>query len=312
MFEPNYLKLYKNGELERRGTLAYKILESCSLCPRNCRVNRLKEEKGFCKTGSKPIISSYGPHFGEESPLVGENGSGSIFVTNCNLGCVFCQNYDISHLGQGLEISSEDISVIMLSLQHRGCHNINFVSPTHIMPQILAALPLAIEKGLKIPLVYNTGAYDSIQSISLLDGIFDIYMPDFKFSDTGSSKSYAKAPDYFEKASAAILEMYRQVGDLKLDSKNIAYQGLLIRHLVMPNNLAGTEKVMDFISSKISKNTYINIMDQYRPCGEANRYPELNRRITDKEYKDAVDIACKHGLTRLDDRRRLPRYWLDF
>jgi putative pyruvate formate lyase activating enzyme len=312
MFEPGYLKLYKNGELEKRRSLAYKILESCNLCPRNCKINRMKEEIGFCKTGSKPVISSYGAHFGEESPLVGELGSGTIFITNCNLGCIFCQNYDISHLGQGHDISLEDLAVIMLSLQHRGCHNINFVSPTHVIPQILAAIILAIEKGLTIPLVYNTGAYDSIHSIRLLDGVFDIYMPDFKFADIEASKSYAQATDYFEAASTAILEMYRQVGDLKLDSKNIAYRGLLIRHLVMPNNLAGTEKVMDFISSKISKNTYINIMDQYRPCGEAHRYPELNRGITDQEYKDAIDIAYKYSLTRLDDRRRFPIHWLNF
>ena len=312
MFEPSYIMLYKNGELEKRQDIAYKMLESCKLCPRNCRVNRLKEVRGFCKTGSRPIISSYGPHFGEETPLVGEHGSGTIFITNCNLGCVFCQNYDISHLGQGLEVSLEDLAAIMLSLQLKGCHNINFVSPTHIIPQILAALLLAIEKGLSIPLVYNTGAYDNINCIRLLDGVFDIYMPDFKFAGLEESETYAKASDYFESASKAILEMYRQVGDLKLDSKNIAHQGLLLRHLVMPNNLAGTEKVMDFISSKISKNTYINIMDQYRFCGEANRYPELNRGITDQEYKDAIDIAFKHGLTRLDDRRRLPGHWLTF
>ena len=251
-----------------------------------------------------PIISSYGPHFGEESPLVGEHGSGTIFITNCNLGCIFCQNYDISHLGQGQEISIEDLAVIMLYLQKKGCHNINFVSPTHIVPQILSSLPLAIEQGLKIPLIYNTGAYDNVQTIQLLDGIFDIYMPDFKFADKKESNTLAQAPDYFEKATKAILEMHRQVGDLKLDSNNIAYCGLLIRHLIMPNNVAGTEKVMEFISSRLSKNTYINIMDQYRPCGDACKYPDINRRITDYEYKDAIDIAYKYGLIRLDDRRR--------
>jgi putative pyruvate formate lyase activating enzyme len=303
MFEPGYLKCFKNGVLKKRINSAFEILKSCTLCPRNCKVNRLKGEKGFCKTGLNPIISSYGPHFGEESPLVGEYGSGTIFITHCNLGCLFCQNYDISHLGQGEEISLEGFAFIMVSLQQRGCHNINFVSPTHVVPQILVALPLAIEQGLEIPLVYNTGGYDQIQTLKLLEGIFDIYMPDFKFSGVEEGRTYAGAPDYFRTASAAIMEMHRQVGDLKLDDKNIAYQGLLVRHLVMPNDISGTEHIMSFISAKISKSTYINIMDQYRPCGEARKYPDINRRITDREYKNAIDMAYHYGLTRLDARR---------
>jgi putative pyruvate formate lyase activating enzyme len=304
-FQPSYISLYKNGELQKRRDSAYQILESCSLCPRRCEVNRIKGENGFCRTGSEAVISSFGPHFGEESPLVGLHGSGTIFITHCNLGCVFCQNYDISHMGEGREISCQDLARIMLYLQKQGCHNINLVSPTHVVPQILDALILAAKGGLSIPLVYNSGGYDSTGTIELLEGVFDIYMPDFKLSGQAQGKSYAQAPDYFESASAAILEMHRQVGDLKLDSQGIAYQGILIRHLVLPDHIAGTKRIMQFISSKLSRNTYINIMDQYRPCGEAGRYPELNRRITPQEYQEAVGIARNYGLYRLDERIRL-------
>lgn len=305
IFQPGYISLYKNGELQKRKDSAYRILESCSLCPRRCKVNRLKGEKGCCSTGSGPMISSFGPHFGEEPPLVGLHGSGTIFITHCNLGCVFCQNYDISHRGEGREISCNELARIMLYLQKQGCHNINIVSPTHVVPQILDALILAVKEGLFIPLVYNTGGYDCSETIELLEGVFDIYMPDFKFSGNAQGKMYAQAPDYFESASAAIQEMHRQVGDLKIDSQGIAYQGILIRHLVMPNHIAGADRIMKFISSKLSKNTYINIMDQYRPCGEADRYPGIDRRITPQEYKEAVGIAQHYGLYRLDERIRL-------
>ncbi len=301
---PGYIKLFDTGELQKRSKAAYEILTACHLCPRECGVNRLKGDTGFCKTGVMPFISSCGPHFGEESPLVGINGSGTIFSTYCNLGCSFCQNYDISHLGAGYEFSIKALADAMMFLQNSGCHNINFVTPTHIVPQILSALSLAIKQGLRIPLVYNTSGYDNVETIQLLKDIFDIYMPDFKFSTIEAGKLYAQAPDYFDKASAAILEMYQQVGDLKLDSRQIAYKGLLIRHLVMPNKVAGTEKVMSFISSKLSKTTYINIMDQYRPCGEAHRYPEINRSINSKEYEDAIDLAHKYGLYNLDNRNR--------
>ncbi|MGA1790042.1 MAG: radical SAM protein [bacterium] len=304
-FQPGYISLYQNGELQKRRDSAYRILKSCSLCPRRCKVNRLKGEKGFCRSGSEPVISSFGPHFGEESPLVGSHGSGTIFITHCNLGCVFCQNYDISHMGEGREISCKDLAKIMLFLQKQGCHNINFVSPTHVVPQILNTLILTVKEGLSIPLVYNTGGYDCTGTIELLEGVFDIYMPDFKFSGNVQGKSYAQAPDYFESASAAILEMHRQVGDLKINSQGIAYKGILIRHLVMPDHIAGTDRIMKFISSKLSKDTYINIMDQYRPCGEADRYSELNRRITAQEYQEAIEIAHSYGLYRLDERIRL-------
>ena len=250
------------------------------------------------------MISSFGPHFGEESPLVGSHGSGTIFITNCNLGCVFCQNYDISHLGHGQEITYENLARLMLHLQQNGCHNINFVSPTHVVPQLLDALILAVQDGLSIPLVYNTGGYDLLKTIELLEGIIDIYMPDLKFFGEREAQTYAQAPDYFETASKAIIEMHRQVGDLKLDSNGIAYQGILIRHLVMPNDIALTEKIMQFISSKLSKNTYINIMNQYRPCGDAHKYPEISRRITIQEYEEAIGIAYRYGLYRLDNRIR--------
>lgn len=302
--EPAYIRLYKNGELEKRANQAFSILRDCSLCPRECMVDRLAGEKGVCKTGSDILISSYGAHFGEEFPLVGRYGSGTIFLTNCNLGCVFCQNYDISHEGAGYEVATEDLAGIMIAIQKSKCHNINFVTPTHMVPQILAALILAIEQGLNTPLVYNSSGYDNLETIRLLDGIFDIYMPDFKFSDSDAGKRYAEAPDYFERASKAILEMFRQVGDLKLSSDGIAQKGLLIRHLVMPNNVAGTERILDFISRHLSKNTYINIMDQYHPCGLAFNYQEINRRITGQEYKNAIELAHQYGLRRLDDRKR--------
>jgi len=304
IYQPGYLKLHEKGEIEKRRDAARALLSPCTLCPRTCRVDRLRRERGFCKTGALPVVSSYGPHFGEESPLVGKHGSGTIFFTHCNLGCIFCQNYEISHLSEGQEIAAEDLARIMLDLQRRGCHNINVVSPTHVVPFILEALPYAIDRGLTLPLVYNTGGYDSVAAIWLLEDVFDIYMPDFKFAGAEEGKRYARAPDYFEAASAAILEMHRQVGDLMLDSRGIAFRGLLIRHLVMPENAAGTEKVMEFISERLSKDTYINIMDQYRPCGEAHRHPRINRCITGEEFAGAIRIAQRYGLLRMDDRRR--------
>ncbi|MBU4310950.1 radical SAM protein, partial [bacterium] len=245
-FIPSYLKL-KKGELKKRTKKAYEILEECRLCPRECGVNRIKREKGFCKSGVLPIVSSFGPHFGEEPPLVGTHGSGTIFLTWCNLCCIYCQNYTISHLGEGREISLEEFASQMLSLQRRGCHNINFVTPTHFVPQILAALEIATEKGLNVPLVYNTGGYDQIETLKLLDGAFDIYMPDIKYSDSGIAEKYSSgASDYPEVVKKALREMHRQVGDLLIEN-GIAQRGLLIRHLVLPNNLAGTKETMHFI-----------------------------------------------------------------
>lgn len=250
------------------------------------------------------MVSSFNPHFGEESPLVGRHGSGTIFITNCSLLCVFCQNWEISHLGQGEEVSFEELARMMLDLQGLGCHNINFVTPSHVVPQILEALPIAIEGGLSVPLVYNTGGYDAVETIKLLDGIFDIYMPDFKYWDEGVARRLSKAPQYPELARQAIKEMHRQVGDLTMDSSGIAQRGILVRHLVLPEGLAGTQGVMRFLAQEISPNTYVNIMDQYHPCGEAYKYPPLNRRITVEEYSEAVRIARHEGITRLDSRER--------
>jgi putative pyruvate formate lyase activating enzyme len=250
------------------------------------------------------LVSSYSPHFGEEDPLVGTHGSGTIFITNCNLLCVFCQNWEISHLGTGSEVSSETLAGMMLHLQRQGCHNINFVTPTHVVPQILNALPHAIEAGLNVPLVYNTSDYDAVKSISLLEGIFDIYMPDFKFWDSEMARKYLKAPDYPEKAREAIKEMHRQVGDLALDEEGLALRGILSRHLVMPGAVGGTRDIMRFIAREISPNTYVNIMDQYHPYGNAKKYPHLARGIAHNEYNEALKAAREEGITRLDRRAK--------
>lgn len=297
MFEPSYIKLYESGELDERSSALQEILKECKLCPRKCRVNRLIGEKGFCKSGVNAMVSSAGPHFGEEPPLVGRYGSGTIFLTNCNLGCIFCQNYDISHGGIGRESSPKEISHLMISLQNIGCHNINFVTPTHYVPQIVESLKLAIHDGLKIPLVYNCGGYESVNVIKLLEGIFDIYMPDIKYGDNESALKYSNAPNYFDVVKEVIIEMQRQVGDLYINSKGIAEKGLLIRHLVLPNDLANTKKVMEFIA-KVSKESYVNIMDQYRPQYRAYNYPEINRRINREEFNRAISFAKEAGLSR--------------
>ncbi|HAG51791.1 MAG TPA: radical SAM protein [Deltaproteobacteria bacterium] len=300
MFQPSYIKLYETGELHKRIELLNKILEDCCLCPRNCRVNRFKGEKGVCRVGALPMVSSFHAHFGEERPLVGYYGSGTIFLTYCNLKCLFCQNYDISHLGEGREISREELGSMMISLMRQGCHNINFVTPTHQAAQIVSSLPSAIENGLDIPLVYNCGGYESVETIKLLDGIIDIYMPDFKYGNNESAKKLSAAPDYVEVAKGAVKEMHRQVGDLKIDKRGIAQRGLLIRHLVLPSSLAGTREVMRFVAKEISRNTYVNIMGQYRPCYKAFEHPPMNRRITSEEFEEAVRIAREEGLWRLD------------
>ncbi|MCX7792810.1 MAG: radical SAM protein [Thermodesulfovibrionales bacterium] len=278
----------------------YNLLRECRLCPRNCRVNRLEGKKGFCRTGSKPVISSWGPHFGEERPLVGRFGSGTIFFTHCNLGCLYCQNWTISHLGEGEETTVERLANIMLMLQSEGCHNINLVTPTHQTPMIVEAIFIARDKGLEIPVVYNCGGYESVETLRLLDGIIDIYMPDIKYMSGEFAKKYSLAPDYPEIVKAAVKEMHRQVGDLLIDQRGIAVKGLLVRHLVLPNDIAQTEEVVKFIAQEISKNTYINIMDQYRPCYRAFEFPELSRRITPGEYESAIKAALKAGLKRID------------
>ena len=251
--EPSYLRLYRKGRLLERVKEALKFLESCELCPRKCGVNRLAGETGYCKTGKNAIVASYSPHFGEESPLVGIHGSGTIFISSCNLLCSFCQNFEISHLREGVEVDPEQIAEIMIRLEEMGCHNINFVSPTHVVPQLLESLIIAVDRGLKIPLVYNSGGYDRVEVLEILDSVFDIYMPDFKFWDKEWSERYCNAPDYREAAISAVHEMHRQVGDLVIDERGIAQKGLLIRHLVMPENVSGTSKIMGFIGEEISK-----------------------------------------------------------
>ncbi len=304
MLSPSYLQVYQSGKLADRIKKSHQILENCRLCPRNCEVNRLKDEKGICRTGRLAMVSSFSPHFGEEDPLVGTNGSGTIFMTNCNLLCVFCQNWEISHLGEGEEVDSKTLAAMMLHLQRLGCHNINFVSPTHVVPQILDALAYAIEDGLRVPLVYNTGGYDSVGTLKLLDGIFDIYMPDFKFWDPETARRYLKAADYPERARDAIKEMHRQVGDLTMDENGVAIRGVLLRHLVMPGGIAGTREIMRFIAAEISDHTYVNIMDQYRPCGSARKYPPIDRCISHNEFDDALRAASEEGIKRFDRRQR--------
>jgi putative pyruvate formate lyase activating enzyme len=306
-FEPSYIKTLENGLLKEKIEKAYKILKSCVLCPRRCKVNRLSDERGICKTGKQAAVASYNPHFGEEAPLVGSKGSGTIFFTHCNLLCNFCQNFDISHQGCGREVGNKELAHMMLALQKGGCHNINFVTPSHVVPQILSAVDIAVQKGLSVPLVYNSGGYDSVETLKILEGVFDIYMPDFKFWDPKISELTCKAPDYPEHARQALIEMHRQVGDLLLDETGIAQKGLLIRHLVLPNNLAGTRHIMKFIANKISKNSYVNIMAQYRPCGNASEIEELNRHLDGNEFKEALLMAQEEGITRLDLPRRVFR-----
>jgi putative pyruvate formate lyase activating enzyme len=272
-----------------------------------CGVNRLRGEKGYCKSGKELTISSINPHFGEEKPLVGTHGSGTVFLTGCNLGCIYCQNYQISHYRIGNRMSAQKLAENLLSLQKIGCHNINFVTPTHFVPQLTEAIRIACEKGLRIPIVYNCGGYESEETIRLLDGIIDIYMPDVKYSDSENSKRYSNAPDYFERCRSAVKEMHSQVGDLKINEKGIAERGLLVRHLVLPNDIAGSEKVLRFIA-EISENTYLNIMDQYTPLYKAYEYKELSRRPTMEEYTRVVDKAKELGLHRGESFRH-PFLW---
>ena len=279
-------------------------MESCRLCPRACGVNRLKGETGFCGTGRKARVAGYNAHFGEEAPLVGKYGSGTIFLSSCSLQCSFCQNYEISHQAEGVDVEPEQMASMMIHLTDKGCHNINFVTPTHVVPQILEALILAIDQGLKVPLVYNSSGYDSKEVLELLDGIFDIYMPDFKFWDDKWADRFCKAPDYQNVTMKAIKEMYRQTGDLMFDKEGIAIRGLLVRHLVMPNKVGGTVKILKFLAEEISVNTYINVMGQYRPCGAAQKDEFVNHRLIAKEYGNALDAAKSQGLLRLDQREQ--------
>lgn len=294
-----YLALYQSGELTKRIDQLTTIIAECTLCPRSCKVNRIDGEKGFCRTGKNAVVASYCAHFGEESCLVGASGSGTIFFSNCNLGCVFCQNFSISHQGEGIEVDSGQLAAIMVSLQKQGCHNINLVTPSHVVPQIAAALPAAIEKGLTLPLVYNSSGYDSVATLRLLAGIVDIYMPDFKFWSSASAKRFANAPDYPDKAGKAISEMHRQVGDLQTDANGIAVKGLLVRHLVMPGGLAETEEIMRFLAA-LSEQTHVNVMEQYRPLYKAAKFPPIDKPLSHEEYQKAVSLAEQAGLKRLE------------
>ncbi|MEA3337795.1 MAG: radical SAM protein [Chloroflexota bacterium] len=299
---PGYLRLHQTGELRARAEKAWSNLEQCRGCAWLCHVNRLEDATGICGNGRRAKVSSCFPHFGEEDCLRGFAGSGTIFFAHCNLRCQFCQNYDVSQLGEGQEVAPETLATMMLNLQQQGCHNINFVSPSHVVPQILIALLLAAEAGLRLPLVYNTGGYDSMHTLRLLDGIIDIYMPDMKYADPDMALRYSKISDYPAVNQAAVREMHRQVSDLVLDERGIARQGLLVRHLVLPNQLAGTAEIAHFLAKEISGNTYINVMDQYRPAYCANRYPKLNRPTTRNEYRQSVKQVRTAGLHRLDQR----------
>lgn len=304
MNAPAYLNL-PEAVLQERAREAYARMEHCNLCARRCDVNRLAGEKGICKIGIQARVSSYGPHLGEEDPLRGWRGSGTIFFARCNLRCQYCQNHDISQTDAGMEFNEQELARVMLELQASGCHNINFVSPSHVVPQILAALPIAVQGGLRLPLVYNTGGYDALDTLQVLDGIVDIYMPDMKYANAGYAKKYSRVSDYPRVNRAAVKEMHCQVGDLRIDESGLATRGLLVRHLILPRNLAGTRQIIQFLADEISKNTYLNLMAQYRPAYNASRYPELNRRITADEYNAAVGIAKEAGLTNLDARNFL-------
>ncbi len=311
MFEPAFLNLLRTGELAERVRVAYQNLERCDLCAHHCGVNRRETTKGtVCRTGERAVVSSFNPHFGEESPLVGRGGSGTIFFAWCNLRCQYCQNYEISQLGQGTEVEPEEIAAMMLRLQEESCHNINFVSPSHVVAQILAATLIAAQAGLRVPIVYNTGGYDSLEALALLDGVVDIYLPDMKYSDAIVARKYSKIRDYPAINRAAVKEMHRQVGDLQIDERGIAERGVLVRHLVLPDDLAGTRDTLRWLAQEISPNTYLNLMDQYRPCYKASEYPELNRRITREEYVRVEQWAEELGLRRLDERVPFRMLWL--
>jgi putative pyruvate formate lyase activating enzyme len=298
-FTPSYLKMDRDELIERSRTLA-EMASPCRLCPRLCGSLRKEGHTGYCRTGYDPVVSSVHPHYGEEAPLVGRKGSGTIFLTNCNLGCIFCQNEDISHMGRGQIITVEDMADAMLTLQSLGCHNINFVTPTHQIHAIVEAVARASVDGLDVPLVYNTGGYDTVETLRCLDGIFDIYMPDLKFTSGPTSAELADAPDYPIVVKQAILEMHRQVGDLALDRKSIAFRGLLVRHLVLPHDLAGTDEAFRFLAKEVSTETYLNVMAQYRPCFEAVGKSRIGASLSRSDYMNALGLARKWGLKRLD------------
>ena len=289
--------MISQNELENRVEAAYRLLESCRVCPRECGVDRLKDDKlGFCRSGLNPVVSSASPHHGEEPPLSGTRGSGTVFFANCNLRCVYCQNYPISQMGNGAERTPGELACQMLWLQEQGCHNLNLVTPTHFVPQFLKALGSARERGFSLPIVYNTSGYDSVETLKLLDGIIDIYLPDMRYGDDKAAMQYSVAPHYVAVNQAAIKEMYRQVGNLVMDEQGIATKGLIVRHLVLPGGLSGSERAMKFLAEEISRDVHISLMSQYFPAYRSREFPEFNRRINEQEYDEAYDIKMKYGL----------------
>ncbi|MCX7927632.1 MAG: radical SAM protein [Candidatus Omnitrophica bacterium] len=300
-FEPGYLKLHRTGELAKRAQRLWDIMKSCRLCPRQCKVDRLAGKKGFCQANSQLMVSSFHPHFGEERPLVGTGGSGTIFFAHCALRCVFCINWQISQGEEAEAISIEELAEMMLRLQKIGCHNINLVTPTHYLAHILFALDIAVGKGLRLPIVYNSCGWERGEILNYLDGVVDIYLPDFKYWDNEFSQRHLpQVKDYAEVTREAILKMHRQVGVAKLTEDNLIYRGLMIRHLVMPNRVAGTKEIIEWIANNLPKDTYLNIMSQYTPCHQAYLYPEIARRITKQEYQEVIRWAKQMGLTNLD------------
>lgn len=303
-FEPAYVAMWQSGELASRVERAVAKLADCCLCPRDCHVDRLADKFSVCRVGRYAIVSSYFPHFGEEDCLRGRRGSGTIFFAGCNLRCVFCQNFETSWKVEGEPASPRKLALMMLDLQERGCHNINFVTPEHVVPQILEALLIAVEAGLRLPLVYNTSAYDSLDSLELMNGLIDIYMPDFKFWDAEMARRYVRAPDYPMAARRAIREMNRQVGPLVMDENGLALRGLILRHLVMPGAVAGTREILEWVARELGPDTYVNVMSQYFPAGKVceDEHAEINRNITLQEFRDALNAARDAGLRRLDER----------
>ena len=300
-YEPGYVALHKSGELKRRGERLWGMMERCELCPRMCGVNKLEGEKGYCQADAQLEIASFHPHFGEEKPLVGQGGSGTVFFTNCTLRCVFCINWEISQGGRGHERSIEDLSDMMLSLQEGGCVNINFVTPTHYSPHIVLAVDKAASKGLSLPLVYNTCGWERMEILKVLDGMIDIYLPDFKYADGQMAAKYSSgAASYVDRVHRALLEMHRQVGVAKPAEDGLIYRGLMIRHLVMPNNVSGTKSVIEWIANNLPDDTYVNLMSQYRPMYKAFEYPQISRKITRKEYEAAIRWTREAGLTNVD------------
>jgi putative pyruvate formate lyase activating enzyme len=299
--EAAYLRLLRSGELAERARRARQHLEDCDLCARYCRVNRRQSIRGaVCRTGERALVYSAGPHHGEEDCLRGWRGSGTIFFSWCNLRCIYCQNWEIAWQGEGQEVSDEELAQMMLRLQALGCHNINLVTPSHVVAQILAAATIAAEQGLRLPLVYNTSGYDSPEALALLDGVIDVYVPDMKYGDDKLARKYSHVRDYVQFNQAAVREMHRQVGDLVINADGLAEHGLLVRHLVLPNGISGVETVLKFLAEEITPNTYLNLMGQYHPCYRAGEHPGLDRPITRSEFLEALAIARRHGLQRLD------------